>query len=128
MIDGADDDRLEDLISAAQQREADRQAALRLPLMNVFRGDLEAELAEPVREALLLTYHWDADWGPTAVFYVEDKQWTIHRTRTASSATTYNLPGLYSWVVQLQGVEVLECPRSELQNKLLLAIGKARTT
>lgn len=119
-------DSLGDLISAVRQREVEQQAAQRQPVMDAFQEDLAAELSEAVRDALALSYQWDGDRGPTATFYVDDKQWSIHRIKTGSFAPRYDLPGSFSWVVQLGAREMLSCSRSQLQDKLLLAIDETR--
>ena len=119
-------DSLGDLISAVRQREVEQQAAQRQPVMDAFLADLAAELPAAVQDALALSYQWDGDRGPTAIFYVDGKQWSIHRIKTGSFAPRYDLPGSFSWVVQLEAREMLSCSRSQLRDKLLLAIDETR--
>jgi hypothetical protein len=119
-------DSLGDLISEVRQHEVEHQAAQRQPVMNAFQADLAAELSEVVCDALALSYQWNDDWGPTAIFYVDDKQWSIHRIKTGSFASRYDLPGSFSWVVRLGTREMFSCARSHLQDQLLLAIDETR--
>jgi hypothetical protein len=121
-------DNLGDLISAVRQHQVEQQAAQRQPVVNAFLADVAAELPETVRDALAMSYRWDEERGPTAIFYVDGKQWSIYRIKTGSFASRYDLPGSFSWVVQLEARELFSCSRSQLRDKLLLAIDATRHT